>query len=433
MDAYVAAPDSSFAYKIEKSIKSATHTTHVVRMRSQSWLTTEEVNRTVWEHDLTIVVPTKVVSETGLLMIGGGTNGERPPSSAEEELVKVALATKSVVTELGQVPNQPLRFADDPEEEDRVEDAIIAYSWRKYLEGGKVEWLAQLPMTKSAVRAMDVISKVCQESAEVTVKEFVVTGGSKRGWTTWLTAAADPRVKAIIPVVIDMLNVRPSFKHHYQAYGYFAPAVDDYVREGIMDWQDTERYAELLKVVEPYEYRDRFTMPKLLVNAGSDQFFLPDSSQFYFDDLPGEKYLRYVPNAGHSLSGSDAYETLLAYYAMILGNVARPEFSWESTNAETISVKVKDRPSSVRLWQVTNEEARDFRKEVVGQTWKSEVIASRDGLSYVGTVKTPSKGWTAYMLELTYDTPAGVPLKLTTNVQVTPKELPFPPYKPKKK
>ena len=47
-----------------------------------------------------------------------------------------------------------------------------------------------------------------------------------------------------------------------------------------------------------------------MVNASGDQFFLPDSSQFYFDDLSGEKYLRYVPNASHSLEKTDALENL---------------------------------------------------------------------------------------------------------------------------
>ena len=433
LDAYVKATDGAYSYKVEKTVKSATHTSFTVRMQSQKWLTEDQVDRTAWVHDLNVIVPSEVASSVSLLMIGGGANGREVPSRADKRLVQIALATKSVVTELKQVPNQPLVFADDPKKEPKVEDEIIAFSWRKYLEGGDVTWLAQLPMTKSAVRAMDVVTKVCKENASAEVSQFVVTGGSKRGWTTWLTAAVDKRVKAIVPIVIDTLNVRPAFKNHYQAYGFFAPAVEDYVNEGIMDWQNTKRYAELLKVVEPYEYRDRFQMPKLIINAGSDQFFTPDSSQFYFKDLPGEKYLRYVPNAGHSLDGSDAFDTLLAYYAMVLADKPRPKFTWEFPNASSITVKPKDRPKSVNLWQVSNTEARDFRIETVGETWKSStVVQSADG-SYKASVETSDKGWTAFMVELTYETPMGGALKLTTPARVTPERLPFPPYEPNRK
>ena len=57
-------------------------------------------------------------------------------------------------------------------------------------------------MTKAAVRAMDTITAFCksQPAASVAVEKFVVSGGSKRGWTTWTTAAVDHRVVAIVPV-----------------------------------------------------------------------------------------------------------------------------------------------------------------------------------------------------------------------------------------
>src|SRR5207245_715517 len=43
-----------------------------------------------------------------------------------------------------------------------------------------------------------------------------------------------------------------------------------------------------------------------------------DSSRFYFDDLKGEKYLRYIPNADHGLRGTDALESSLAFYQAFL-------------------------------------------------------------------------------------------------------------------
>ena len=59
-------------------------------------------------------------------------------------------------------------------------------------------------------------------------------------------------------------------------------------------------------------------MPKLIINATGDQFFVPDPSRLYFDDLPGEKHLRYVPNADHSMRQTDVDESVLAFYRSIV-------------------------------------------------------------------------------------------------------------------
>src|SRR5205085_8285044 len=186
-------------------------------------------------------------------------------------------------------------------------------------------------MTKAAVRALDTVISFCgsQAGGNLKLDGFIVAGGSKRGWTTWTTAAVDKRVVAIIPMVIDLLNVIPSFKHHLAVYGYYAPAVGDYETMGLMDQQDNPRYKALMKIEEPYEYRERFTMPKFLINATGDQFFVPDSWQFYYRDLPGVKYLRYVPNAEHSLRGSDAWFSVAANYNAILTGAALPQFDWK--------------------------------------------------------------------------------------------------------
>ena len=60
-------------------------------------------------------------------------------------------------------------------------------------------------MTKAVVRAMDTVEAFMMSEAggKLKVNEFVVAGGSKRGWTTWMTAAVDKRVIAIAPLVID--------------------------------------------------------------------------------------------------------------------------------------------------------------------------------------------------------------------------------------
>ncbi len=431
LDRYVQAPDSNYKYELVRTIPGEGYTAFVLDMTSQSWRSAAEVDRTIWKHWLIIIKPDKLEHNTGFLFITGGSNKDKAPEKADAMMLDTALTSHSIVAELRMVPNQPLTFPDDGKP--RVEDGIIAYTWDKFMRGGDDQWLARLPMTKSAVRAMDTVTSFCatEQAGKLDVKTFVVAGGSKRGWTTWTTAAVDKRVVAIVPMVIDLLNVEPSFEHHYRAYGFFAPSVKDYEERGLMDHNGEARYRELMKIVEPFSYRDRLTMPKLMINAAGDQFFLPDSSQFYFDDLKGEKYLRYVPNADHSLRGSDARESLVAFYDAVLRGAARPKFSWKFDKDGTIRVTAKDKPSEVKLWQATNPDGRDFRLEKIGKAYKSSTVAEDKKGTYVAKVSKPEKGFTAYFVELTFPSGGKYPYKFTTPVRVEPDVLPFPVYKPK--
>ncbi len=433
LEKYVRTPDPAYHYELVKTERSDTGATYIIKMTSQSWLTANEVNHTNWWHWLVITRPKEVAHDTALLFIGGGANRENELPTADRSIARVAAATKSVVIELKQVPNQPLIFHGAGVE--RVEDDLIAYGWDQFLRGGGDEWLARLPMTKSAVRAMDTVTDFLgkAEQGGLKIDKFVVAGGSKRGWTTWTTAIVDKRVVAIAPIVIDMLNIAPSFKHHWEAYGFYAPAVGNYVEQGIMEWQDMDEYQKLLKIVEPYEYRDQLTLPKLMINATGDQFFLPDSHRFYFDELKGPKYIRYVPNADHGLDGTDAIETLAAWQYAIANNKPLPQFDWAVDWAHgSINVHLKDKPVKILLWQATNPDARDFRLETLGKVWTSSDITADAAGVITAQVPKPKQGWTAFLVELTYEIPgAPTPLKLTSGVAVVPDVLPFAGQRPK--
>ena len=431
LDKYVHSIDESFNYEIVKTISGEGVTTHIIDLTSQTFLTKKEINRTKWKHWLIIVIPEEIKHRTGMLIIGAGDNDGNLPKGADPVTLEYAKATNSVVATLGMVPNQPLTFAG--EEEPRWEDAIIAYTWDKYLTTGDEKWPLRLAMTKSAVAAMDAIQSILVEKEGEEILKFVVSGASKRGWTTWTAGAVDNRVEAIVPVVIDLLNLEPSFKHHWRAYGFWAPAIQDYVDMKVIDWWTSQEMRSLIKLVDPFSVKERFEMPKLLVNAAGDQFFLPTSSQFYFDELPGEKYLRYVPNADHNVSnGTDALETILAFYASILNQVPRPKFSWELREDGSIKVISESNVQEVIMWHATNEAARDFRKDTIGNSWKPEVLKLNEDGSFIGNPSTPKIGWKAYFLEMTYKTPFGLNLKLTTPVRVTPDTLPFEYQSPKK-
>lgn len=431
LDDYIAAPDPAYSYKLVNTIPGDGVTTFVLEMTSQSWLTEAEVDRPVWKHWMILSKPDEVKHNKGLLYISGGGNGGEAPNKADAMTTQLAKASKSVVTELKMVPNQPLVF--NGEKHGRKEDSLIAYTWDKFLRTGDAKWPARLPMTKAAVRAMDTITDFCATDAcgKLKVEEFVVCGGSKRGWTTWTTAAVDKRVIGIVPFVIDMLNIEPSFIHHWEAYGFWAPAVGDYTFMKIMDWTGTPEYKSLMKIEEPFEYRSRLTMPKFVVNATGDQFFLPDSSQYYFDQLVGPKYLRYVPNADHSLKDTDVPFTLLAYYGAVINGTKLPEYSWKVEADDSLHVKTSDKPKAVKLWYANNPKTRDFRVDKIGKVWKSEQISDEGDGTFIGKVAKPAEGFTAYLVELTYPNSGGPDLKFTTQVKVVPDVLPFK-FTPKK-
>jgi PhoPQ-activated pathogenicity-related protein len=425
LDRYVKTPDPNYSFRLASTVKGDGYTAYMIDMISQAWLTTNEVERPLWQHWLTLVKPDKVTSDIGLLYISGGSHKTDPPLKADDNTVRVAKETGTVAAHLSNVPNQPTLFAG--EAKGRGEDSLIAYTWDKFLRTGDEKWPARLPMTKAAVRALDTITAFCasEEGGKVPVNRFFVCGGSKRGWTTWTTAAVDNRVIAIAPIVIDMLNVQPSFHHHFEVYGFYAPAVGDYTRAKIMDWDGSPEYRALMKIEEPYEYRERLTLPKFIINSSGDQFFVPDSAQFYWRELKGVKYLRYVPNTDHSLRGSDAWTTLLACYDATVKGSKLPQFDWTLRDDGSIRVTAKEKPSSVKLWQATNPKARDFRKDSIGEAWTSTDLKDEDGGVYLAKVEKPEKGWTAFFAELTYENGTSAPYKFTTQVRVVPDVKPF--------
>jgi PhoPQ-activated pathogenicity-related protein len=425
LDRYVQREDPTYSWKIVRETPGDAGTQYLIELTSQTWRTEKDVDRPVWKHWLFVVRPKETASKIGFLFIGGGANGREAPAGADGRTMAIAQATGSVVAELRMVPNQPLEFHQDGVK--RTEDDLIAYTWDQFLKTGDETWPARLPMVKSAVRAMDCIQELTagKEGGGPAVEQFVVAGGSKRGWTTWCTAAVDKRVVAAVPIVIDVLNVAESMVHHAKAYGFYAEAVGDYMQHKIMQRRDHPRMKDLYAIEDPFSYRERLTMPKYIVNASGDQFFCPDSSQFYYDELPEEKLLRYVPNADHGLGGSDALESIIAFYWTVLKGTKRPKYSWTFEADGSIRVSTPDQPSQVLLWQANNPKARDFRVDTIGKAYTSTPLEEESPGVYVGRIEPPAAGWTAYFVELAYDVGAPAPLKVSTGVRVAPDRLPY--------
>jgi len=445
LDDYVAKPDASYAYVYTDTRHGVGYSVHVFTMSSQQWRSPEEVDRVLWEHELLITVPWITHSgnqNTAFLLVNGGGNNSEPGTENDELLGVLASVMGSVVAMISQIPNQPLYFAD--ETSSRTEDEILAYGMDKYLATGDPEWLAHLAMTKAVVRAMDTVQAFAASPGSTLpepprIDDFIVAGGSKRGWTTWLTAAveaqkgSESRIRAILPASIDLLNLDDQFTHHWDAYGFYAPAVQDYVDFDLPCRASTSEGQAMLALIDPYEYRDRLTMPKLVLNSAGDQFFLPDSSQFYYADLLGPKKLRYTFNTDHS-QGQDLTSIILptlSWLSDVLDDGQGPQFSWSFEPDGSIRVQTYTEPKGVRLWQATNPDARDFRLETIGSAWSSTKLQDSGNGVYIGTVNAPAQGWTAFAVELTFPGSTLIPTPLesdqifTTDVRITPAILPY--------
>lgn len=390
---YVATPDTSYAWNEVKSHRVGSAEVTELILTSQTWRGIQ------WKHHLVLIRPPNVdqsSSQVFLFIHGGrwkpeyekGFQGAMPREASH--FVKLAETLRAPIAVLRHVPYQPIF--------DRREDALIAYTFDQYLESGEADWPLLLPMVKSAVRAMDAVQAFAAERWKMSVASFMVAGASKRGWTSWLTAAVDPRVSSIAPIVIDMLNVPAQIELQRATFGELSDQVQDYVSIDLPARIATERGQALMAMVDPYQYRAELTPPKLIVLGTNDRYWPLDALKLYWDGLPEPKRVLYVPNQGHSVGD---LERLIAGLSALHRYSARgeqlPTMTWTyATQADQLDVDVQsDRmPRSVRAWTATSP-TRDFREAY----WTSHRCKRKDE-KFACSVERPDTGFVAMYAEL---------------------------------
>jgi len=402
LEDYVRQPDASFAWSVRERSDMSGLDVATLDLTSQTW----HSNR--WAHTLYIATPRNLRHpDTALLQITGSVGKDHLPAVkllAERSGARVAVLTA--------VPNQPL-FGN------RYEDGLIAFTFDQYLRTGDASWPLLLPMAKSAVRAMDAVQAWARSEQQPAVGRFVVTGASKRGWTTWLTGAADPRVCAIAPVVIDMLNMKAQTQWAQRVYGRQSEMIKDYTELGLVEKMDRPEMARPREIVDPYSYRESFTMPKLLLLGTNDPFWTVDALRHYWGALPEPKLVYQAPNAGHGAGGTrEAVQTLAAFFQMVAERQEPPRLTWQMNGSGGGAVTARaSRPAQQALLWTARSGTRDFRKA----KWQSrplELDPTRTVAS--AEVPAPADGYTAFLVELAFATSSQDSYRLSTQVQVTP-------------
>jgi PhoPQ-activated pathogenicity-related protein len=401
---YVKKPDDSFSWKLKTDPLAAENRIYELHLVAQTW---QEIR---WEHQLLVFLPQGVATrETMLMMITGGSAG------LNSRVVGMELARKCrvPVAMLFQIPNQPLLGG-------KKEDALIAETFVRYLESKDESWPLLFPMVKSTVRAMDALQEFSKSVWKVPVKEFIVTGASKRGWTSWLTAATgDPRVKAIVPMVIDVLNMPEQMSHQKRSFGGFSEMIHDYTERGLVPLPDTPQARRLWGMVDPYVFRETLTLPKLILLGNNDPYWTVDALNLYWDGLKGGKWIVYVPNAGHNLrqDGKDmsrAVNSAAVFSRHLATGKTLPDLKWKHDDAGgklRLTVQATPAPRGARVW-MARAATRDFRKA----HW-SEQDAAVEVNKVSAAVNPPQEGYLAFYAELDYDSD-GQPYHLCTQMRV---------------
>ncbi len=363
LEAYVNKPDETYKWQKRAEFEALGVECAELRMVSQTW------HGITWKHRMFVARPKTMDTESqALLVIGGGSWRDRydtppsadarPPGMFTKYVVPIAHLARMPVAMVSQVPFQPM-FGG------KKEDAIISLTFQKFLETKESDWPLLLPMTKSAVRAMDTVQAYAKQEWSVDIRNFTVTGASKRGWTTWLTGAADPRVNSIAPMVIDTLNMGPQMRHQLETWGTYSEEIADYTERGIQDQMNSPLGKKLTAVVDPYSYRKALTMPKLIMIGTNDRYWPLDALNLYWDDLEGENNILYVPNKGHGLDDlTRVVGGATGLARMAAGKAEFPELKWDLTECEkalTLEVKSAKPPTKVSAWIATSP-TRDFRE-----------------------------------------------------------------------
>lgn len=399
---YVRKPDASFTWQRAEQRDMDGYTATKLEMTSQTWRGHE------WRHQILVVRPPQVRNkDIAFLFI----TGDGDVSKLFNLMKTLAERAGAVAAAVNKVPNQPLY-------DGRKEDALIAYTFNEYLKSGDREWPLLFPMTKSAVRAMDAVQAFVSEGGGAKPTRFVVSGASKRGWTTWLSAAADARVAGIAPMVIDMLNMKVQTQWAQQVYGKQSEKIGDYTELNLVERMDEPRMVELRGWVDPFSYRRAYTLPKLILLGTNDPYWTVDALRHYFHELPEPKLIFQTPNAGHDLAGGkEATQTLAAFFQMIADREPLPTVRWtrEEGPVSRMEMAVTFPAKIFRLWTADSPD-RDLRND----RWSSVELTAKQANRAAAEIMRPAEGFRAYLMEAEFTTKSGHVFKLSTEARVVP-------------
>jgi len=220
--------------------------------------------------------------------------------------------------------------------------------------------------------------------------------------------------------------MRAQMPHQLEAFGGYSNRISPYTKRALVPLPETPEGIRLWSMVDPWVYREKLTLPKLIINGANDPYWTTDALNLYWDDLKGDKWLLYVPNAGHSLRQQDkpgldqfAYVAngLAAFVRHQIDDKPLPKLTWKHDDADgrlRLAVESTPPPLAARLW-VAAAPTKDFRLA----KWTEREAKITDN-KVVGEIALPREGYVAFYGELDYEI-EGIKYHLSTQIRVAGK------------
>ncbi|CAF1366256.1 unnamed protein product, partial [Rotaria sordida] len=457
LDDYVNAPDPYFSWTIIETYEEPDYKLYIVNLTSQKWIDETFSSRPIWWHYLCITVPNQLTRpNTAFMLIDGGSNTDGIPKPTDESVAlmsMLALGTGSITADLQDIPNVPIRFMASflliNWEETRNDNAALAWTWKAFIDNqSNPAVLLHLPMTKASVRAMDAVQKFTAQLRIPVPETFVIGGASKRGWTTWTTAAVDTkRIIGATSIVMDLVNLQINLHHLYRSLNGWTFAMKDFYELDIFRTIDTNNFTQMAGIIDPYNYFNRYTTIKTLqIQTTGDEFFLLDNEICppELQRATGGTYLRRIPNAEHQCIGHliSIVLTIRSFYLSIYEKQTLPSLQWIKSSNNThgyiravVDFSVGPKPINGIGYRARtlNDKRRDFRlfigdpsdpvkpmaNPVIWFTTPLVTEAQTDTtIIYSLTIERPLDGWEGFFIQVNFPGPDGSVLELTSETQL---------------
>ncbi|MBQ0105300.1 MAG: hypothetical protein KBT47_04595, partial [Armatimonadetes bacterium] len=382
---------------------------------SQTWQNTPITNTVV------MIYPknSKITDTAVLLNTGGSYKGAALWAKLGIQMSKLVSCPICIVFD---IPNQPMW--------DKKEDALMSYTFKQAFDAKDfTEKPLLLQMAKAVIKSMDTIEEVSKTEFDKPIKKFIITGASKRGWTSWISAGTkDKRIIGIMPIVFDWLNMKEQISHQKEYYRQLSFQIGDYTQVNFDDMIIRPEAKTLLNLIDPFAYDVR--VPKLIINASNDPYWTLDSSTLYYPKLKGEKFLFYKPNASHDMGLlkfsddpiSGFFEILpminnmktFIYHICLKEEMNSIDWKWSEKEGKIkCELKLKAKPEKV-LYYTADTEKRDFREV----KWEGKELLPDAKGKYIFEREKPKTGYTGSYIEVMFRSEDKTPYSVFTTPYV---------------